>query len=94
MGESEQIPTRTNLYKRLVLKKDRIYRYSSKHPLKGAVTIENRHLSMAIFEITELKLMILVFSESCRFLSVSLPTPFSILTMRVKRRMFPLHGRF
>lgn len=64
------------------LKKDRLRRYSSKHPLKGVVSIENRHLPMAIFDIAELKLVILVFSRSCHFLS--LPTPFFLfLTTKV-----------
>lgn len=49
------------------LKKDLFPRYSSKHPLKGVGSIENRHLPMAIFEITELKLMILVSSGLVTF---------------------------
>lgn len=68
------------------LKKDLFCRYSSKHPLKGVVSIENRHLPMAICDITELKLVILVFSWSCHFLS--LPTLFFYFNYSSKRRYF------
>lgn len=62
-------------------------RYSSKHPLKGVAAIENRHLPMAISEITELKHDFGFLLELS--LSVSLSTPFSILTTRVNVGYFP-----
>lgn len=58
--ESEQIRDKDEPSQVTGLKKDLFRRYSSEHPPKGVVMIENRHLPMAIFEITELKLMILV----------------------------------
>lgn len=59
------------------------------------VTIESGHLSRAIFEVTTVKLVILVFSVTCHFLPPPPPRPpffilpLSVLIARVNVGDFP-----